>query len=87
MRADFRVTCTAVYDTHLDIPDELIVKDENGRITEESKIAIADYIQEYFSECNVGSTLEWIADDDEFGGSVTISDDEGYEEGFFVDYW
>lgn len=86
MRADFSVTCTAVYNTHLDIPDELIIRDESGKITEESENAIADYIQEHLCECNVESSLEWIADDDDFGGSVTMSDDEGNEEEFFVDY-
>ena len=87
MRANFSMTCTAVYNTHLDIPNELIIRDEDGKITKESQNTIADYIQEHLGECNVESSLEWIADDDEFGGDVVLSDDdEGNEEKFFVDY-
>ena len=87
MRASFTVSCSSVYDSHLDIPDELIVRDENNKLTEESKDNIAKYIQEHIPDCEIKhNSLEWIADDENFGGDVTVSDGKGNEEMFFVDY-
>lgn len=85
MKAEFSVTCTAVYDTSLDIPDKLVIKNKNGNITKESQNAIAAYIQEHLDDCDV-SNLEWVTNDDEFGGDVTITDNNDQEETFFVDY-
>ena len=53
MRANFTVSCSAAYTSHLEIPDELIVKNENGKLTEESKDDIAKYIQEHIPECTI----------------------------------
>ena len=87
MKANFTVSCSAAYTSHLDIPDKLIEKDKNGKLTEESKDNIAKYIQEHIPDCNIElGSLEWIADDESFGSDVTVSDNKEYEETFFVEY-
>ena len=47
----FKVCCMAVYDSNLDIPDEIINDDKK----------ILNYIREHLNECKVDN-LEWLED-------------------------
>lgn len=85
MRASFSMTCTATYNTGLDVPDELIKKDEKGKLTEDSKEAIVEYINAHLEECEVHD-LEWLSDDEDWGGDISITDEKGNEEIFFAEY-
>lgn len=50
-KVKFNVTCTAVYQSELEIPNE--IKDDNQ--------AILDYIHSHLDECSVDD-LEWLND-------------------------
>lgn len=61
-KVKFKVGCIAVYDTELEIPNE-IANDEK---------AVLDYIHVHLDECNV-QNLEWLNDLDP-GDAVTAED-------------
>lgn len=85
MRASFSVTCTAVYNADLNIPNELLKRDKEGKIAEESKEAIAEYIRNHLHECDIHN-LEWVSDNEDFGGDITIEDNDGNESMFFAEW-
>ena len=50
-KVKFRVTCTAVYSSKLEIPKEIV----------NDKDAVLKYIHEHLNDCNV-EDLEWLSD-------------------------
>lgn len=50
-KVKFKVACTAVYDSELEIPKEIA----------DDKDAILEYIHEHLNDCNV-EDLEWLSD-------------------------
>ncbi len=50
-KVKFKVACTAVYDSELEIPKEIV----------DDKDAILKYIHEHLNDCNV-EDLEWLND-------------------------
>lgn len=47
------ITCMAVYNSHIDVPDEMTLKEA------------IEYAKRHLDECNIETELEYISDSDE----------------------